>query len=135
LRSDIEPTPPVLVDRPGVAPTPTPSDDDDHEGDDPYPHGDDAREEHTTDDTQPDGEVSTTSDRPNPAKDLVPLLTAARNARDELLHEGLTVNRDALATRLRRNGTAIRNTRVSELLATLKAEAEAMNNSRPKAPV
>lgn len=67
------------------------------------------------------------------AEDLVPLLRAARTARDELIHEGSTVGRDALAARLRRNGIPILNTRVSELLAVLKAETE--NGARPKASV
>lgn len=56
------------------------------------------------------------------APDLVPLLPAARAARDQLLREGVTISRDALAQRLRRDGNAIRNNRVSELLAALKFE-------------
>ncbi|MEV8515891.1 hypothetical protein [Dactylosporangium sp. NPDC051484] len=79
--------------------------------------------------TEPDGNGT------DLAADLVPLLPAARAARDELLHEGSTVSRDALAARLRRNGTPIRNTRVSELLAALKAEHPAITGARQKAPV
>ncbi|SCL26430.1 Protein of unknown function [Micromonospora nigra] len=54
------------------------------------------------------------------ARDLVPLLPAARTARDELTREGHTVSRDALARRLRQNGHSIRNSAVSQLLATLR---------------
>jgi hypothetical protein len=61
----------------------------------------------------------------------VPLLPAARAARDQLIREGTTVSRDALAQRLQRDGTAIRNNRLSELLAVLKAETSATNGSRP----
>ncbi|GIJ39735.1 DUF2637 domain-containing protein [Micromonospora andamanensis] len=52
--------------------------------------------------------------------DLVPLLPAARAARDELIREGHTVSRDALARRLRHNGHSIRNSGVSELLTALR---------------
>ena len=69
---------------------------------------------------------------PDLAEDLVPLLPAAR---DELRREGSTVSRDTLAVRLRRNGTPIRNTRISDLLAVLKTETRSLNGSRPKAPV
>ncbi|MGC9667437.1 DUF2637 domain-containing protein [Planosporangium sp. 12N6] len=69
------------------------------------------------------------------AADLVPLLPAARAARDELAREGRAVSRDALARRLRRNGTAIRNDRVSELLKVLRREEEAVNGSPAKVPV
>ncbi|MFC7527548.1 hypothetical protein [Actinoplanes sp. GCM10030250] len=68
------------------------------------------------------------------APDLLPLLPAARAARDELLREGRTVSRDALAHRLRHHGTAIRNNRVSELLNTLRREENALNGERPKVP-
>jgi hypothetical protein len=65
------------------------------------------------------------------AADLVPLLPAARTARDELIGEGRTVSRDALAHRLRRNGHAIRNNRVSELLNALRREELPVNGARP----
>ena len=63
------------------------------------------------------------------AADLVALLPAARAARDDLLREGRAVGRDALAARLRREGHSIRNTRVSELIAILKAEPSSLNGS------
>lgn len=69
------------------------------------------------------------------APDLVPLLPAARAARDELTSEGRTVSRDALARRLRRNGHSIRNSGVSELLAALRQEARSVNGSRPTTSV
>jgi hypothetical protein len=69
------------------------------------------------------------------AVDLVPLLPAARAARDELIDYGRTVSRDALARTMRRNGHSIRNNRVSELLAALRQEAPSVNGSRPKALV
>jgi hypothetical protein len=62
---------------------------------------------------------------------LAPLLPAARTARDDLIHEGRTVSRDALAQRLRRNGHAIRNNRVSELLNALRREELPVNGARP----
>jgi hypothetical protein len=69
------------------------------------------------------------------AADLVPLLPAARAARDELVDEGRTVSRDALARRMRRNGHSIRNNRVSELLAALRQEAPSVNGRRLTAAV
>lgn len=69
------------------------------------------------------------------APDLVPLLPAARTARDELIREGQTVSRDTLARRIRQNGHSIRNSAVSELLATLRQEARSVNGSRPTASV
>lgn len=69
------------------------------------------------------------------APDLVPLLPAARAARDELIREGQTVSRDALARRIRQNGHSIRNSAVSEILATLRQEARSVNGSRPTASV
>lgn len=69
------------------------------------------------------------------APDLVPLLPAARAARDELIREGQTVSRDALAHRIRRNGHSIRNSAVSEILATLRREVRSVNGSRPTASV
>lgn len=80
-------------------------------------------------------DVTAADARPNLAADLIPLLPTARAARDELLNEGAAVNRDALAQRMRRHGTAIRNNRVSELLAALKAEPASGSSSRPKASV
>jgi hypothetical protein len=56
------------------------------------------------------------------ANDLVPLLPAARAARDQLLHEGRPVSRDTLATELRRNGHPIRTSRVSELLHAVRRD-------------
>ncbi|MFC8849944.1 MULTISPECIES: DUF2637 domain-containing protein [unclassified Micromonospora] len=69
------------------------------------------------------------------APDLVPLLPAARAARDELTREGHTVSRDALARRLRQNGHSIRNSAVSQLLATLRQETSPVNGTRPTASV
>lgn len=101
---------------------------DNEEDQDQEPHGEDGEDSTSAGDIEPD-------DRPDLAPDLAPLLPAARAARDELLDEGATVSRDALAQRLRRNGTAIRNNRVSELLTALKAETGSVNGSRPKASV
>ncbi|GIF16860.1 hypothetical protein [Actinoplanes teichomyceticus] len=81
-----------------------------------------------------DGDEFDGDDDVDLASDLVPLLPAARTARDELLREGRTVSRDALAHRLRRNGTAIRNNRVSELLGALRREQKALDGARPKVP-
>jgi hypothetical protein len=86
------------------------------------------------DDEDEDGEEFDADDNVDLAPDLVPLLPAARAARDELLSEGHTVSRDALAHRLRRNGTAIRNNRVSELLNALRREEATLNGARPKVP-
>ncbi|MEU1813495.1 DUF2637 domain-containing protein [Micromonospora aurantiaca (nom. illeg.)] len=69
------------------------------------------------------------------APDLVPLLPAALAARDELTREGHTVSRDALARRLRQNGHSIRNSAVSQLLATLRQETQPVNGTRPTASV
>ncbi|MBN1173818.1 MAG: DUF2637 domain-containing protein [Micromonosporaceae bacterium] len=63
--------------------------------------------------------------------DLAAILPAARAARDDLVREGRAVSRDALAARLRRDGHAIRNTRVSELIAVLKTEPSSSNGNRP----
>jgi hypothetical protein len=62
-------------------------------------------------------------------------LPAARAARDELVNEGRTVSRDALARRMRRKGHSIRNNRGSELLAALRQEAPSVNGRRPTAAV
>lgn len=97
-------------------------------GDDDEDQDDEDQDLRDSDDTGSDG-------HPDLAVDLVPYLPAARAARDELLEKGVTVSRDALAQRLGRNGTALRNTRVSELLAVLKAETGPVDGSRPKASV
>jgi hypothetical protein len=60
---------------------------------------------------------------PHPSPELRRVLDAARQASDELQAEGLTVNRDALAARLRRNGHPMRTSRVTELLAALRMES------------
>ncbi|GAA4472977.1 hypothetical protein GCM10023170_093480 [Phytohabitans houttuyneae] len=90
------------------------------------------------DDTTPDDEYDDVRHERDQgaelAADLVPLLPAARAARDELVQEGHTVSRDALAHRLRRNGHSIRNNRVSELLAALRQEAPSADASRPTTP-
>lgn len=92
---------------------------------------------HDPDTDSRDGDSHDESDDPNVdlAPDLVPLLPAARAARDELTREGHTVSRDALARRLRQNGHSIRNSAVSQLLATLREEARSVNGSRPTASV
>ncbi|MDG4807626.1 DUF2637 domain-containing protein [Micromonospora sp. WMMD1120] len=69
------------------------------------------------------------------ARDLVPLLPAARAARDELIREGQTVSRDALARRIRQNGHSIRNSAVSELLATLRQDTRSVSGSRPTSSI
>src|SRR6266545_4187890 len=61
---------------------------------------------------------------------LVPLLPAARAARDELHRQGRSLTRDSLAARLRRDGHTIRTSRVSELLTLLKNDAPAAANGR-----
>ena len=88
---------------------------------------DDDQDDQTDDDPDDNADDGTSLDA-----DLVPLLPAARAARNELLREGRTVSRDALAHRLRRNGHAIRNNRVSELLNALRREEETLNGARPK---
>ncbi|MET7821269.1 DUF2637 domain-containing protein [Micromonospora zamorensis] len=102
--------------------------------------------EHPTGDHQPDDNIGNhgSDDEPHEdddpdggdgelAPDLVPLLPAAREARDELTREGQAVSRDALARRLRRNGHSIRNSGVSELLTELRRETRSVNGSRPTA--
>ncbi|MFJ8685501.1 DUF2637 domain-containing protein [Micromonospora wenchangensis] len=76
------------------------------------------------------GEIEADDDVGLPA-DLVPLLPAARTARDELIREGHTVSRDALARRLRRNGHSLRNSGVSELLAAIRPKTSPAVGSRP----
>jgi hypothetical protein len=102
----------------------------------PLDHDDENRDRDDLDDEDedPDDEEFNADDTVDLAPDLVPLLPAARAARDELLAEGRTVSRDALAHRLRHNGTAIRNNRVSELLNTLRREENVLNSGRPKVP-
>lgn len=84
------------------------------------------------DDDQQDDEDDVNDDL-DLAADLVPLLPAARAARDELISEGRTVSRDALARRLRRNGHAIRNNRVSELLTALRSKQASLDGAHPTA--
>jgi hypothetical protein len=97
----------------------------------PNPHDQDDRDDQ---DNEDDGEDFDPDDGADLAPDLVPLLPAARTARDELIREGRTVSRDALAQRLRRNGAAIRNNRVSELLNALRREEATLDGARPKVP-
>jgi hypothetical protein len=115
------------VTGPDSEPPPEPPTDspkpDNHEDDDPADRDDDGEDQDDGEEFDADGGV-----------DLVPLLPAARAARDELLAEGRTVSRDSLAHRLRRNGTAIRNNRVSELLTALRREEATLNDARPKVP-
>lgn len=66
-----------------------------------------------------------------PATELIPRLSAARAARDELIREGRPVTRDALAQRMRRNGHSIRTARVSELLTALRQEETPAHDRRP----
>lgn len=95
---------------------------------DPYPEAQpvpklDSHDHDGPDDDVDDGEEIDADDG-DLAPDLAPLLPAARVARDDLVGEGRTVSRDALAHRLRRDGHAIRNNRVSELLNALRREEE-----------
>lgn len=120
---DRPPAPPAPEPAPGTEQGPDPDDEDDT---------DDDTDDDSASDTD-DGDED--DDGADLAPDLVPLLPAARTARDELTREGRTVSRDALARRLRRNGTAIRNNRVSELLTALRREEPSVNGSRPKLPV
>jgi Protein of unknown function (DUF2637) len=62
--------------------------------------------------------------------DLVALLPAARDARDELLRQGRSLSRDSLARQLRRHGHTIRTARVSELLTLLKNDPTEPINGR-----
>ncbi|MGS2616921.1 DUF2637 domain-containing protein [Micromonospora sp. LZ34] len=55
--------------------------------------------------------------------DVAELLPAARRVRDQLIADGQALTRAALAEALRRAGCTVSNTRVSELLKILKAEA------------
>lgn len=95
---------------------------------------DDTDEDDT--DTDDDSDDDEPEEGAELAADLVPLLPAARAARDELIGEGRTVSRDALARRMRRHGHSIRNNRMSELLAALRhEEAPSANGRRPTAAV
>ena len=100
----------------------------------PAPDDHDARDHQDDDSDQDEGEEFDADDGVDLAPDLVPLLPAARAARDELIRDGRTVSRDALAHRLRRNGHAIRNNRVSELLNALRREEATLDGARPKVP-
>jgi hypothetical protein len=98
------------------------------------PHVHDERDAEDTDqDNEDDGGEEFDADD-GVDLDLLPLLPAARTARDELIREGSPVSRDALAHRLRRNGAAIRNNRVSELLNVLRREQATLDGARPKVP-
>ncbi|GLY98825.1 DUF2637 domain-containing protein [Actinoplanes sp. NBRC 103695] len=117
---------------------------DDHDPDDPDdPTDDDSPDDLEVDhdddtglsEDRPDGHDGTDEVDADLAPDLVPLLPAARAARDELIGENRAVSRDALARRLRRNGHSIRNSGVSELLAALRQETRSVNGSRPTASV
>jgi hypothetical protein len=135
---DASPQPPAASE-PNEAPLP--ARDSDHRGDsapvpdpglgddddtDPEPDPEDDADDYGLD-SDPDGNAGE-----DLAADLVPLLPAACAARDELVHEGRTVSRDALARRMRRNGHSIRNNRVSELLAALRHEAPSVNAAVPR---
>jgi len=61
------------------------------------------------------------------------LLPAARAARDRLAVRGDALTRDTLAAQLRRDGHAVRNTKVSQLLVELRKEAHAAPDSRARA--
>jgi hypothetical protein len=95
---------------------------------------DDLEDDDNDQDDEDDGKEFDADDGVDLAADLVPLLPAARAARDELVREGRTVSRDALAHRLRRNGAAIRNNRVSELLNALRREEATLDGARPTVP-
>jgi hypothetical protein len=109
--------------------------------DDPADNVPDSDEVPNTDDTaddEPDNEEGSNGARAyvELAADLVPLLPAARAAREELNREGTALTRDALGRRLRRNGSSIRNDRVSELLAALRTDdATPVDRNRPRASV
>ncbi|WP_435209080.1 DUF2637 domain-containing protein [Micromonospora sp. bgisy143] len=124
--------PPVDLDvdrlRPDEAPDAAEHPDGDHESDaneTGHDLGTESHDDDSSDDTD-DAHVDL-------APDLVPVLPAARAARDELIREGQTVSRDALARRIRQNGHSIRNSAVSELLATLRQETRSVSGSRPTA--
>ena len=112
----------------GEAP-PSPGQDDDERAN--AHEAGDADADADEDEDEDDGNDDADQDGVDLAPDLVPLLPAARTARDELVREGRTVSRDALAHRLRRNGHAIRNNRVSELLNALRREEPSLNGVHP----
>ncbi|MEU6073454.1 DUF2637 domain-containing protein [Micromonospora sp. NPDC047074] len=60
-----------------------------------------------------------------PSGDVAELLPAARKVRDRLSADGQALTRAALAEALRAAGHTVSNTRVSELLKTLKVESSA----------
>lgn len=60
-----------------------------------------------------------------PSGDVAELLPAARKVRDRLAADGQALTRAALAEALRAAGHTVSNTRVSELLKTLKVESSA----------
>ncbi|MEU6205691.1 DUF2637 domain-containing protein [Micromonospora musae] len=62
---------------------------------------------------------------PQPSRAVAELLPAARKVRDRLSADGQALTRAALAEGLRAAGHTVSNTRVSELLKTLKAESSA----------
>ncbi|MFB9238360.1 DUF2637 domain-containing protein [Plantactinospora siamensis] len=103
-----------------------------HRNDD---QGTDGSETHRDLAAQPDDYETANETDVDLGPDLVPLLAAARAARDELTSEGHTVSRDALARRLRQNGHSIRNSAVSQLLVTLRQETQPVNGTRTAAPV
>ncbi|MBQ1057682.1 DUF2637 domain-containing protein [Micromonospora sp. C32] len=60
-----------------------------------------------------------------PSGDVAELLSAARKVRDRLAADGQALTRAALAEALRAAGHTVSNTRLSELLKTLKTESSA----------
>jgi hypothetical protein len=60
-----------------------------------------------------------------PSGDVAELLPAARKVRDRLAEDGQALTRAALADALRAAGHTVSNTRLSELLKTLKTESSA----------
>ncbi|WP_422738635.1 DUF2637 domain-containing protein [Micromonospora sp. WMMD729] len=61
-----------------------------------------------------------------PSGDVAELLPAARTVRDRLAADGQALTRAALAEALRAAGHTVSNTRLSELLKTLKVESSAL---------
>ncbi|RLQ04563.1 DUF2637 domain-containing protein [Micromonospora sp. BL1] len=62
---------------------------------------------------------------PQPSRAVAELLPAARKVRDRLAADGQALTRAALAEALRAAGHTVSNTRISELLKTLKVESSA----------
>ncbi|WP_337588124.1 DUF2637 domain-containing protein [Salinispora pacifica] len=62
---------------------------------------------------------------PQPSRAVAELLPAARKVRDRLAEDGQALTRAALAEALRAAGHTVSNTRISELLKTLKVESSA----------